>query len=98
MCQQIGKKARTDTLVYGFAILTVWSGLTVCKIEGCYLAGWDVCPSCAARERRRVVRERNQEKRKEQGEQWQLGITNVGRWCKQGCCDRNNPKPGDCRI
>lgn len=70
----------------------------MCRIEGCYLAGWDICPSCARKERRRLVRDRNKMLREERGTQFQLGIQGAGRWCQKGCCDLDNPKSGDCRF
>ena len=30
--------------------------------------------------------------------QMQLGLKRPGRWCRFGCCDRDNPKTGDCRL
>ena len=30
----------------------------MCRIEGCYLAGWDICPRCARKQRVALVRER----------------------------------------
>ena len=77
------------------------NSLVLCRGEGCYLnlgdqAHTDICPRCAMTERRRTVRKRNE--RIEQGTQWQLGIRMPGRWCKDGCCDLDNPQTGDCRI
>ena len=30
----------------------------MCSVPGCYRAGWDVCPNCARKERRRIRAER----------------------------------------
>lgn len=56
------------------------------------------CPDCAIKERRRTVRDRNSLRDRPRGTQWQLGIRTSGRWCRQGCCDLNNPQHGDCRF
>jgi hypothetical protein len=31
---------------------------SMCNVEGCYLAGWDVCPACAKKQRRALRKER----------------------------------------
>ena len=73
-----------------------------CKESGCYkrldtFEGPvipDICPSCALKERRR---RRGKQSAEVTGHQWQLGIRKPGRWCRNGCCDLDNPELNDCR-
>ena len=76
--------------------------LKQCKGKGCYkrLDTYegpeypDYCPKCALRERRR---RRARIPEELPGNQWQLGIRKPGRWCRDGCCDLDNPQLNDCR-
>ena len=55
----------------------------------------DYCPSCALKLRRS---QRRMTTREIPGTQHQLGIQGSGRWCRNGCCDLDNPQTNDCRI